>query len=46
MIKKWVFAGLAYLLVVMVGFGIYNSTVKPEPKSQQEENHELDSQHE
>jgi hypothetical protein len=31
MIKKWVIAAVAYLMVVMVGFGIYSSTVDQEP---------------
>ncbi len=31
MIKKWVFAAIAYLLVVIIGFTIYNSIVEPEP---------------
>lgn len=31
MIKKWVFAAIAYLLVVIIGFTIYNSIAEPEP---------------
>ncbi|MDF2904036.1 MAG: hypothetical protein K0S25_1674 [Bacillus sp. (in: firmicutes)] len=39
MIKKWVFGAIAYLIVVMIGFGIYNSTVDPKPMNQhQQEN--------
>ncbi|WP_281292935.1 hypothetical protein [Bacillus marasmi] len=29
MIKKWVLAAVAYLLLVVVGYGIYSSTVEP-----------------
>lgn len=43
MIKKWVFAGIAYLLVVMIGFGVYDATVKSESDSKQEVNHETKS---
>jgi hypothetical protein len=31
MIKKWVLAAIAYLVVVMVAFGIYDATVEKEP---------------
>ncbi len=34
MIKKWVFGAIAYLIVVMVGFGIYNSVVDTKPMNQ------------
>lgn len=39
MVKKWVIAAIAYLAIVIVGFGIYSSTVEPEPMNmeQQEE---------
>lgn len=42
MVKKWVIAAIAYLAIVIAGFGIYNSTVEPEPMNmdQQEEMHE------
>ncbi|MGJ7920240.1 hypothetical protein [Neobacillus sp. LXY-4] len=42
MIKKWVFAAIAYLMIVMVGFGIYNATVEHEPMNmdQKEANHD------
>lgn len=35
MIKKWIIAGFAYLLIVMAGYGIYVSTVQPDPVPQQ-----------
>lgn len=36
MIKKWVLAGIAYLLIVMIGFGIYSSVVEHEPMKMDE----------
>jgi amino acid permease len=42
MIKKWVIAAIAYLLVVIIGFTIYSSTVDPEPMNMnQKESNDL-----
>ncbi|WP_277620289.1 hypothetical protein [Mesobacillus campisalis] len=41
MIKKWTLAAIAYLLLVMGGYGIYASAVNPEetPSHTEERNH-------
>jgi hypothetical protein len=31
MIKKWVLAAIAYLVLVVAVFGVYNVTADPEP---------------
>lgn len=42
MIKKWMIAGFAYLLIVMAGYGIYSATIQPDSIQQHNEevNHE------
>ena len=37
MIKKWTIAGIAYLLIVIAGYGIYSAAVQPDPAPQQHE---------
>lgn len=37
MVKKWMIAGIAYLVVVMVAYGVYDATVEPAKKDMQEE---------